>query len=308
MGDPVVDAMASRRRGRAGRLEAWYTTLSDPATGLGCWVHHETVAPSHGDAYHHGWAAVFRPEMAPVLERFGPEPATDEPPRLSGAAGRLTWDLHVEPNGAPLFTFSRWAWERELLPAAQIVPVPGAPFRGTLTVDGEVVGLSRLARGAVAHIYGRGNAQRWGWLHADLGGGDVLEIVSAVSRHGPLRQLPPLALVQLRLGGRDWPRDPLAAAPFFRTRLALPTWTVRGDVGRWRLSAEVTVPHDSSVRVGYVDHDGSSATCTNSERADARISLEHRRSPRRWTGGGDWEAVEAWDLRGTAHAEVGTRP
>ncbi len=204
----------------------------------------------------------------------------------------------------PLFTFPAWAWEREILPAAQVVAVPSAIFAGSIRVGPHELTLSPHTCGAVSHIYGHGNAQRWGWLHADLGGGDVLEIVSAVSRRPGLDHLPPLAFVQLRLGGRDWPRHPLAAAPLFRTRLGLPTWYVRGTVGRWRLRVDVTIPDADSVRVPYTDPDGASATCVNSERADADIVLEHRLEHRRAA----WEVEGRWELRAGAHAEVGTRP
>jgi hypothetical protein len=335
MGRPTPDTLSPRWDGRPARLEVFYVTVSDPATGLGCWIHHELVAPTAGAPYAHGWAAVFRPGAPPVLERFGPDfagvvgrvgapedggavptgaagavptraaGAVLDPPRVTGSAGRLGWDLMWAdggpgPGAPPLFTFPAWAWRRQVLPAAQVVPIAAAAFTGTIAVGDERTALSPAAHGGVAHIYGHGNAERWGWLHADLGDGDVLEIVSAVGRRPGLRALPPLALVQLRLGGRDWPRDPLVAAPLFRTELGLPTWRVAGTVGRWRLRADVTVPPDDSVRVGYVDPDGATATCTNSGRADADIVLERRRR--------SWEVVARWNLRAGAHAEVGTRP
>jgi len=342
MRPPPSDALTSRWRGQRHRLEVWYSTFSDPATGLGCWIHHETVSPVDGDPYAHGWAAVSRPDAEPVLECFGPRPARAgaphgpapgdravagggtraglrgavddtviDPPHMGGSAGRLRWDLDWDahpvdgPGGAQqrqptLYTFPRWAWEREVLPAAQVVPVPSATFRGSLWVDDTIVDLSPQARGNVAHIYGHGSADRWAWLHADLGHGDVLEIVSAVGRRSGLRRLPPLTLVQLRLDGHDWPRDPLLAAPMFRTRLGLPTWNVDGRVGRWRLRVAVTIPEHDSVRVGYVDPDGATALCTNSTRADATISLERR--------GVGWVPASRWDLHARAHAEIGTRP
>jgi hypothetical protein len=313
----VHDALARRWRGQTGRLEVWYATLSDPETGLGCWIHHETVAPTSGDAFSHGWTAVFRPGRAPTLDRFGPVPAspasvgdatidtdgaTLESPELRGTAGTTEWNLRWvegEPPTLPLFTFPAWAWRREVLPAAHVVVVPSAPFTGSIGVDGEAYQLSGDTRGALARIYGHGNAERWGWLHADLGHGDVLEIVSAVSRRPGMSRLAPLAFVQLRLGGHDWPRDPLLAAALFRTELALPTWRVHGTLGRWRLRAEITIPRDQSVHVDYRDPDGAPATCTNSERADAEIVLEHR--------GARWREVRRWELRGTAHAEIGYR-
>lgn len=318
------DALAPRWRGEPGRLEVWYATFSDPADGLGAWIHHELVSPATGDAYAHGWIALFRPGTAPVLERFGPDPVhwgrsgspvvpAPAPTTLSlgstaftGTAGALTWDVRLEASAAPddswrpLCTFPAWAWERQLLPAAQVVPVPRAPVTGRIrTGDSERV-LSAGTTGAIAHIYGHGSAERWGWLHADLGDGDLLEIVSAVSRLPGLDHLPPLGFVQLRVGGRDWPRDPLTVAPLFRTRLGLPEWTVRGTLGRRRLRVEIRIPTDNCVEVGYVDPDGSTATCTNSEVADAEVVLERRRSR--------WEVERAWSLIGSAHAEIGSRP
>jgi hypothetical protein len=311
-----AETLAQRWRGQMGRLEVWYVTLSDPPTGLGAWIHHELVSPVSGDPHVHGWAALFRPESRPVLARFGPFPvgaerapllegaAVLDPPRLRGETDLLRWDLRwleeTDQASPPLFTFPSWAWTRQALPAAQVVPVPNAPFVGTITLEGEALELSPEARGGVSHIYGHGNAQRWGWVHADLGKGDVLEIVSAVGRRPGLDRLPPLAFVQLRLGGRDWPRDALAAAPLFRTQLGLPSWWVRGTVGRWRIQADITIPDDRSVRVGYVDPDGGRATCVNSEIADAQIVLEHRRHR--------WELEARWELRGRAHAEIGFRP
>ena len=320
-------ALGRRWRGQPGRLEAWYATLSDPGTGMGCWVHHEIVAPARGEARHHGWTAVFLPDAAPLFERFGPfacppPPVRDgsgrdggggppvepvdgivfEPPALRGARGRLAWDLRWDEGASPaaLFTFPAWAWRREVLPAAQVVPVASAPFTGWLEVDGRRHALGQAARGTLGHIYGHGNAERWGWVHAELGAGDVLEVVTATSRRPGLRHLPPLAFVQLRVGGRAWPRDPLVAAPLLRTHLGLPTWTVAGTVGRWRLRVRVTIPVERAVRVGYRDPDDAAATCTNSEAADAEIVLEHRR-PR-------WEVAARWSIEGGAHAEVGTRP
>ncbi|MBV8234577.1 MAG: hypothetical protein JO075_02635, partial [Acidimicrobiia bacterium] len=81
----------------------------------------------------------------------------------------------------------------------------------------------------------------------------------------------------------------------------LPTWTVRGRVGRRRLQVTVTQPAEACVAVPYTDPDGATATCTNTERADVEVVLERR-------SGGAWAIERRWELDGTAHAEVGTRP
>ena len=111
----------------------------------------------------------------------------------------------------------------------------------------------------------------------------------------------PLPVVRLRLAGeRDWPSQPLLPAVVGRAHVALPRWTVTLRTRRRRLTARVLVPPERSVRLGYTDPDGATATCTNSERASAEIALES------YDGG--WRTERRWTLDGTAHAEVGTRP
>ena len=313
----LSDALSRRWRGQRGRLEVWYATVSDPGSGTGFWVHHELVAPLSSAPYTHGFAAMFRRSGPAILERFGPEDTTTAPSSeipqpggtsfgvssIRGRIGALGWDLArsaLEEPSAPLFTFPEWAWKHEVFPAAQILPVASSRLEGTLSAHGEQVRLTDMARGNLAHIYGHGNAERWGWLHAELGGGDVLEIVSAVSRRALLRNLRPLSFVKLRVGGADWPRDPLLCAPLFRAELGLPWWRISGTIGRYRLRAEITIAPERSVSVGYEDPDGETATCTNSEMADADIVLEHKLSR--------WETEARWTLRSTAHSEIGTRP
>lgn len=312
-------------RGQPGRLEVWYATFTDEASGLGGWVHVETVAPTEGGApYAHGWTAVFPADGPAVVERFGPSPvvpaapdvwcrvgaadhgpgwatvgpavgADDATAQLQGAAGSLAWDLQTADSSRPVYTLPRTAWDRHLLPAAQVVPQPSALVRGTVTVGGQARAVQ--GPGALARIYGHGSAQRWGWLHAPLGDGAALEIVTATARRAALRRLPPLALVQLRLPGEpDWPRRPLLAAVRFHTTLRADGFTVTGRVGGRRLTVEVDLPIEPRVALSYADPDGAAATCTNSERASARITVTDRGGERRWA------------LDGTAHAEVGTRP
>lgn len=307
----TVDELArSRWRGQPGRLEVWYSSITDPVTGTGVWLHHEMVAPSSGAAaFAHGWIAVFRAGRAPVLERFARVPWTSPTSgfaagavvagdgHLSGRAGSATWDLSVEPGGAPLETFPAWAWRQELLPAAQVVSEPGARFSGLIRLGEEEVRLD-AAPGASARIYGHGNARSWGWLHADLGDGDVCEVVAAISQRSGLRRLPPLALVKLRLDGRDLPGDPLLGAFRMHTWLGRDGWTVRGRLGERRLRIEVRLPEDQTLDVTYVEPDGTALVCRNSERASATVRLEVRE-------GRSWVLERDWLLIDTAHAEVG---
>jgi hypothetical protein len=307
-------AAAPRWRGKAGRLEVWYATLSDPLTRAGLWIHCETVAPTHAAQlpYAHGWASWFPSDGPPRTERFGPEPTQPATgaawfdaadvrvcgDQLTGHAGSFAWDLSWKDTGTPLWTFPRLAWERELLPAAQVVVAPGADFSGSLTI-GDTARRVDGWRGGVAHIYGHGNAERWGWIHADLGAGDVLEAVAAVSRKPGLRRLAPMAFVRFRIDGNDWPASPLPSLRM-RTTLGLPHWQLEGRIGGSEVGIGVEQPAQRCVRLRYTDPDGGTAVCTNTEQADIHIEISHRERRTRVID-------HSWSVLGTGHAEVGLR-
>ncbi|MFJ8200976.1 hypothetical protein [Streptomyces sp. NPDC096152] len=308
---------APRWDGRPGRTEVWYTTVTDPATGTGVWLHHELTVPTDGSPpTAHGWVATFPREGKVRHARFGPAPwpspaegfsavgVTAVGGQLSGSADDFSWDLTENPLGAPLFTFPRWSWRRSLLPATHLLPASRAAYSGTLH-DGERTLTLRDAPGASARIYGHGNARRWAWLHADLGDGDVLEVVAAVSTRPLLRRLPPLVFLRLKHRGRTWPSRPERSAAGllgigrFRARIGLPEWTVTGRTALRRVRVTVTQPADRTLALDYRDPDGAPAVCRNSERSDAEVVLE------RWWG--RWRTEAVWTLDGTAHAEVGDR-
>jgi hypothetical protein len=302
---------SSRWNGQPGRLEVWYTTFTDPGTGTGFWLHHEIVAPVDGKPYQHGWLAVFPPDEEPLLHRVGPHEVsalrgadpvaatglTYRPERLAGDCGTpASWALDVRFAQPPLFTFPRWAWRHELLPGAQLVATPGARFTGVVRIGGREFAV-RDAQGASSRIYGHGNAQRWAWLHADLGDA-VLEIVTAVSTKPLLRRLPPLTFLRLHDAHGEWQlRTGLLGALRLRARIGLPAWSVRGRVGRRRIDVQVHLPERATVALDYAEPHGGRVVCRNSERADLTVTVcGGRRRPER-----------SWRLTGTAHAEVGGR-
>ena len=185
--------------------------------------------------------------------------------------------------------FPARAWDRELLPGAQVVIAPTADFTGSLTV-GDTASPIDGWRGGVAHIYGHGNAKRWGWVHADLGNGDVCEAVTAVSHKPGLRRLAPMAFVRFRIDGKDWPASLLPSLRM-RTTLGVAHWQLEGRIGGRRVLIRIDQPADRCVSLEYTDPDGATAVCTNTEQADIHIEIDERR----------------WSVLGTGHAEVGLR-
>lgn len=300
----------ARWRGQAGRMEVWYATLSEP-DGTGWWLHYERLAPRDSTIapFAHGWIACFPVDGEPRAERFGPaadaaqatsievDGCSFAPGAMRGATGTLAWDLAYDTSAPTVYTFPRWTWEREVLPGAQVVDVPLARFTGTVTVDG--VERTIEATGAQAHIFSHGNAPRWGWLHADLGLGSMLEVVAAKPHLPPPLGVAPRAFVQLRLDGIDVPTRQTVPALASRTSIAMPEWTVQVGVGgARRLRVEVSQPVGRCVQLAYPNPDGTLAWCTNTERADALVLLERKVR-------GAWALDRRWSLDGTAHAEVG---
>lgn len=299
-----------RWRGQRGRIEVWYATATC-AEGTGYWIHHETVSPTgYEGPYADGWVAVFDPEDPPRLARFERCPVTAAGPkswfqagdvqvgpgRLRGSAGTISWDLAFSDTTRPLYTFPKAAWEHELLPGTQVVPWPQAHFVGTVTLDGKDRTVD--ATGAMARIYGHANPQRWCWAHAQLDSETVIEVVSAVARRPGLRRLPPATMLRLRTADEaDWPNSALAGVWRLRTSIRADGFSVTGRVGHRHLTLDVRLPARQSVNVAYSDPDGSTATCTNSERADLELTVSDAGGP-----------IRRWRLTGRAHAETGTRP
>jgi len=335
----VLKVLRRSWQGEPGRLEVAYATVSDPVSRAGLWWHQEIVAPTTEQqraAYQHGWIALFPPDGQPVLERFEASLQPEEEPtrgemapglallsehstkgthsgasseptevRIQGGTDRVVFDLVASDSSKVLWTFPRWSWFTGKLPGAQCVPMPSAVFSGVVTLDGKpFVSWPQNApdrgRGGIARIFGHGSAKRWCWLHADLGGSDVLELVAAVPKTPGLDKLPPMPLVQVRYQGADWPRDPLVAAPLMKARIGQEGFQVKGAIGRRRLTIEVELPKQRCVSVAYEDPDGSTATCVNSERANVEVLLERRRAK--------WETEARWNLDATGHAEIGSRP
>ncbi|MGI9576907.1 MAG: hypothetical protein ACR2OH_01770 [Microthrixaceae bacterium] len=273
----------------------------------------EGAAPRDAAVVSHGWVALFPADGEPVWQRtamhdgattagaddphpgFCAEDLTIDATGSRGQTGDLSWDLSWDASGQRgLATFPKWAWERELLPGAQVLPAPSLEVSGT--VSHGITDFSINGHGQVARIYGHGSAERWGWLHADLGDGNVIELVTAVSRRKGLSRLKAITFLRMRVDGLDWPSTRIASWGL-RANLGLPEWSVKGRTQGVEVSIEVTQPNDRNVTIDYTDPDGATATCTNTERADLKVHLRTQSGVER-----------RWDIEGTAHAEIGRRP
>ncbi len=319
-----IELLKGRFDGSKERLEVWYDTFTDEKLKAGFWIHHEMVSPEDAKPYVHGWLAYFfnseiftddENTISVGFERFGPvEFESSEffecgevkvaPNIRRGKTDNLSWDLKTDEfTDPPIYTFTKLAWDKEILPSCQIVAGPNLTYNGTITVMNKEFEISN-AKGALARIYGHGNAKKWAWLHLDLGGKDMLEIVTAVSTKPGLDRLKPFAFVQLRYNNEDWPSNPLTAFPFFKTKLSKKQdnnyWSVSGKFGDYRIEVKVKLDKEKCVEVEYTDPDGKKAVCVNTEIGDAEVFLEKKVSNK-------WVEEKRWIISNRAHCEMGFR-
>lgn len=325
--DTVSELLSVRSNGVDPRLEVWYLTASDSANNSGLWIHYELVTKEDQEIYLDGWLAYFQPNKEPLLFRSGRIPVdiiTNQGKKViakgednakliktkelsfdgstfEGHLDGVDFEISIDGVIDPIYTFAKWSWEKETLPASQIVPIPKAKIKGEIHLHNQEANeITFSGVGGLARIFGHGSAKKWAWLHAHLDDDTVLEAVVAQPKTPALSLIRPLAFIQLKRNEDVWPKDPITASMFFKAKLNRHFWTVKGRIGRRRLIFEVSIPEDNCVKVGYVDPDGSTATCVNSEVSSVMAILQRRF--RRW------ETQKVWHLQNIAHAEYGDRP
>ena len=186
--DPATEALRSasapRWRGKAGRLEVWYATLSDPQARAGCGFTGRR-SPRRGASMptrtagppgfrRTGRHLAIRPRAGFAGLRTGEVRRRRRFEPRGGRARSLAWEVTWKDTGRPS-TLPRPAWERELLPSAPVVPgrTPTADLAGSLSVDDAVHQMDGW-RGGVAHIYGHGDASHF-FVMPSLGGSVVVK-------------------------------------------------------------------------------------------------------------------------------------
>lgn len=318
---PSVGANAPRWDGeRRGHYEAWYLTMSDPASGRGFWFRytfevpkdpaHQPVAELWGFVFTPGQPAVGGKRTVPLA--WPPEgimqvgDALLEEGRATGELAEvgLAWDVRWEPASTALWHIPAWVG-RSSLPSTRVVsPSVDATFSGTVRVDGETVDLDG-AVGSQTHLWGRQHAGRWAWGHCtgfvDEAGNErpdvILEAVHAVPLLTPEREAP--VGFTLVYSERDGEPIPCNAFPWVlraSSRVDGHRWEMRGRTREHRVRAVLEADPTEMAQVTYEDPDGSKAWCANSEIARAALEIEGRDG-----------SFERFTSDGLAHVEFGTR-
>jgi hypothetical protein len=307
--------------GRPGHYEVYYLTLTDAATGIGCWIRYTLLAPDEGAPSCALWFLAMDP-AAGVTARKETFPiaqltAHADPFRLQigsgtladgAAAGELEdaeWALrwspgrryeHVRPALRPLAT------------TVLSLPHGDVAFTGKISYAGRTVDLDG-ARGAQAHLWGSRHAGSWAWARCgefrtadgERAADTFVDGVSVrVDRFG--RDLGPFTPVVGRIDGSDFASTSTWHVVSNSSSFGPEGWRFEALGRRRKLVGEVRADRSVLAGVVYSDPDGQPAYCYNTEAASMRLEVHERPSAR-----SEWRHAATLEGEGSAHFEYAQR-
>jgi len=286
-------ANAPRCQDRPGTYEAWYVTVSDPASRRGFWLRYTTMNPASGaaaQAHSALWAFAFdrdHPETnwgGKVTYPLGALRLTRRPfgLRLEGAAldsygsagqvhtehGSATWDLRWESREPPFpFLSPRW---QGLSSVANIGAHPALSVSGTVEVNGRLHRLD-AAPGGQQHTWGSAHALAWNWGFAS---GADFWVDGATSRvRSRLGRVIVGTAVGARAGAHSFRFNGPVQVLRNRGPISPDGWRATARLGDRTLAVAIKPRLEDLIGVTYDDPRGGSRYCYHSEVADLDLRL-----------------------------------
>ena len=289
----VEAANTPRCQDRPGTYEAWYVTVSDPATRRGFWLRYTSLNPASGagaEAHSALWAFAFdrdRPEAnwgGRVIYPLGALRISRRPFRLQlegaaldrdGSAGQIhteggsaAWDLRWESREPP-FPFLRPRWQA-LSSVANIGAQPALSVSGTVEVNGRAHRLD-AAPGGQQHTWGSSHALEWNWGFAS---GADFWVDGATSR---VRSRLSRVIVGTAVGARTGAHSFIFNGPVQVLRNRGPIspdgWRASARLGDRTLAVAITPRIEDLIGVTYDDPRGGHRYCYHTEVADLELRL-----------------------------------
>lgn len=286
-------ANSPRCQDRSGTYEAWYVTVSDPASRRGFWIRYTTLNPASGSsaqAHSALWAFAF--DRADPANNWGGKvtfplralQVSSRPFRLrlegatlerDGCSGQLRtergsarWDLKWTSREPP-FPFLRPRWQ-SLSSVANIGVQPALSVSGTVEVDGAVHRLE-AAPGGQQHTWGTSHALAWNWGFAS---GPEFWIDGATSR---VRSRLGRVIVGTAIGAQAGTHQFLFNGPIHVLRnhgpISPEAWTATARLGSRTLTAAIKPRREDLIGVTYTDPRGGPRFCYHTEVADLEMRL-----------------------------------
>jgi hypothetical protein len=281
-----------------GGYESFYLRANHPSRPLAIWLRYTIFAPASGPdpAVGELWAVVFDGESGRHLSSKVEVPLTQcrfsstsfdvrvgdgrlGEGEATGRAGDISWNLHYDGGGSPLYLLPRRLYHGGFPKAKSLVSRPLARFTGHVEVAGRRWDIDGWL-GSQNHNWGSRHTDRYAFGQVagfDNAPGAFLEVATARTRIGPL-WTPPLTFVVLRHQGREFALTSLRQSRRARASLVPPQWTFasadRGVEIRGRIEAEP----GAFVVLEYRNPPGGIKYCLNTKLARCEVTLTDRES------------------------------
>jgi hypothetical protein len=309
-----------------GHFEVWFLTLNDPSSKLGLWFRYTLSAPVNSSEPRAAlWAAVFNPSAPQQnfgirreypIDQFsfdGKEDFNLSISESSFSSSRATgsiennlhsvrWDLSFVPSQKTFNHINR-AVHFFLRPRSSVCsPNLDVRFCGTVEVDGRTFFLDD-APGCQSHLWGRKQVDEWVWAHANAfehHAGTVFEGLAARPRVAGVT-LPPIQSLFLRHRGEEHHLIRLRVKEQWRRHLGIGVWSFSAMNTRIYIEGTAQGRLGNMLQAHYLDPDGESLYCLNTEVANLKIRIFRR------DHGIHWRHLETIKARSTAHLEHACR-
>ena len=294
-----------RRDDPRGFYESYFQRANHPSSPLAFWIRYTVFCPKGrpDEALGELWAIYFDgendritavKETVPISEcsfsptqleaHIGSAALTERglQGRASSESHRLAWALEYAGEDPPLLLLPESFYERAFPKAKALVGTPNAMYTGTLTVDGEEVGIDAW-KGSQNHNWGSRHTDRYAW--GQVAGFDnapdaFLECSTAQIRLGPLWS-PRLTVAVLREKENEVALNGLLRAVRSFGRFEFFVWEFDARSADVHLSGRIHAPASAFVGLTYENPPGGRKTCLNTKLASAEITVHHRgREPR----------------------------
>ena len=287
-----------------GHVESWFFRANDPDSPRAVWIKTTVLKRRDGSSVAEAWCSVFdaesgsfgakatvplseaRFESAPMRADLGVSRLRLEADsgQASGAVGEgdrvCRWDLTWRPPGeqpSPPLTMAPRRLVQGPIPKNKIVtPSPALLASGEVEAAGRTWNLS----GWIAmqgHNWGPAHPPRYAWGHCNFldADGEVHATLEGAAGRISIGGLlsPVLAVLVIRVRGREYRFDRLVDLWNRTTRLDFPAWelAMKGPAGRVELS--MTARADRMVCLGYENPDGCLSYCLNSKLAAVELRM-----------------------------------
>lgn len=291
----------ARFHGQTGRhYESFFLRANHPARPLAFWIRYTLFCPKHlpDNALGELWAVFFNGETnqhvvakqehpladclfdtstfsvrigaAKLIPHFGQGTVTSR-------GNTLAWELAFDGNAAPLLLLPANLYQGRFPAARSLVSLPLASFTGTLSVNGELIGVADWI-GSQNHNWGTRHTDLYAW--GQVAGFDnypesFLEVATARLRMGPV-WTPPITPLVLRHRQKEYAFTGLVQAIRARGRFDYFVWEFGTRLAEVEVTGTISVLRSAFVGLTYYDPPGGIKHCLNSKIAGCTLQLRDK--------------------------------